>query len=209
MVFVPRSSKCIRWVRCRKQRSWYILWCSLRCHFLGYTGITMSVCPSLHLCVQALSRRIFWTTQPVVTKPGMVVHDHETLFSTTVAYYHDTLLFLQVPRGEPHHRDWRSWKAGSASGASCGEPAPSSRGAASLWPSLAAVSCCELPPFFPHDYSERDSLPVYSTTKYSTLLPCDTTNVMPQMIQKVVLESCVEHIAQWKVLHNGNKWWVL
>ena len=47
---------------------------------------------------------------------------------------------------------------------------------------------------------------VYSTTKYSTLLPCDTTNVMPQMIQKVVLESCVEHIAQWKVLHNGNKW---
>lgn len=147
----------------------------------------MSICPSLHLCVQALSRRIFWTTQPVVTKPGIVVHDHETLFSTTVVYYHDTLSFLQVPRGEPHHRDWRSWKAGSASGASCGEPAPSSRGAASLWPSLAAVSCCELPPFFPHDYSERDLLPMYSTTKYRTLLLCDTTNVMPQIIQKVVL----------------------
>lgn len=43
----------------------------------GYTGITVSICPSVlnlsiclsvSLCVRALSRSIFWTAQPFVTK---------------------------------------------------------------------------------------------------------------------------------------------
>ena len=39
----------------------------------GYSGITMSVCR----CVQHCPENIYWTTQPFVTKLGVVIHDCE------------------------------------------------------------------------------------------------------------------------------------